>query len=165
MIQHLLAETIFLEWPAHIHIHGFKVVVVVIVSVIVVVIVVVVVDVVVDVHDGVDGDEYEGEECKSIEAGLRRTFSTCRSAFPGKTTGGCGGKVLWRKRGAGCQKQRLQLEEWGLDWGPSHGCVVGPAPVSTVSTVDSQVQGKVNGDLRKHCTDKHDNRYYKSGNA
>ena len=68
--------------------------VVFVVVVIVVVIVVVVVDVVVDVHDGVDGDEYEGEECKSIEAGLRRTFSTSRSAFPGKTTGRCGGKVL-----------------------------------------------------------------------
>ena len=74
-----------------------------------------IVDLRVDVHDGVDVDEYEGEECKSIEAGLRRTFSTSRSAFPGKTTGRCGGKVLCRKRGAGCQKQRFQLEECRLD--------------------------------------------------
>ena len=75
-MYHLWAEIVFFERAPHVHIHSLKVVVVVVVSIIIVVIVVVVVDVVIYIHDGVDGNEDEGKEGKSIESSLRRTATT-----------------------------------------------------------------------------------------
>ena len=72
---HLCVEIFFFERPSHVHVHCLKVIVVVVVSVVIVVVVVIVVDVVVDVHDGVNGNEDECKKGKGIEAGLRGT--TC----------------------------------------------------------------------------------------